>query len=360
MASTSDVVTSNGFYGVPGPHLPGDSVEAGRPRVVIAMPADVERAVLPPEVAADLGRVAEVSPARIRESFTSTEAAAALADAEVLLTGWNTPKVTTETVARAPRLRAIVHTAGTVRTFIEEEVLRTVTVCSQAHANAVPVAEYTFAAVVMASKQAFRLRERLRRERRGRDLRELPELGTYRTTIGLVGASRVGRLVLERLRSLDVRLLLHDPYLTVDEAHALGAELVDLETLMTSSRVVSLHAPLLPDTVGMITRELLAAMPDGGTFINTARGAIVDHSALIDECTSGRLQAVLDVTHPEPLPPDSPLFDLDNVFLTPHISGSLGNEVARLGTAAVAEVARIARGEPLRSVVEPHLIGRLA
>ena len=324
------------------------------------MPEAVEHEVLPPDVTAELDRIANIAVTRVRDSFTAPEAAAALAEAEVLLTGWYCPPVTMTTLRAAPHLRAIVHTAGTVRTFVDEEVIRSVTVCSQAHANAIPVAEYTFAAVVMAAKQAFRLRERLRRDRRGRDLRDLPELGAHRITIGLIGASRVGRLVLERLSTLDSRLLLHDPYLTEGEAAALGAELVDLETLMESSQVVSLHAPLLPETVGMITRELLAAMPDGGTFINTARGAIVDHNALVDECTSGRLQAVLDVTDPEPLPSDSPLFELDNVFLTPHISGSLGNEVARLGRAAVAEVARIARGEPLHSVVEPHLIGRLA
>lgn len=360
MSATTDVVTRNGYHAVAAPRGVSDSADPDVPQVVIAMPEAVEEEVLPPEVAANLDRVAAVDPIRIRDSFATREATAALARAEVLLTGWYCPPVTMATVDAAPRLRAIVHTAGTVRTFVDEQVIRTVTVCSQAQANAVPVAEYAFAAVVMASKQAFLLRERLRRERRGRDLRELPELGTFRTTIGVIGASRVGRLVLDRLRTLDARVLLYDPYLTTGEAKELGAELVDLETLMASSQVVSLHAPLLPATIGMITRELLAAMPDGSTFINTARGAIVDHSALVDECTSGRLRAVLDVTDPEPLPPDSPLFELDNVFLTPHISGSLGNEIARLGQAAVAEIARIARGEPLRSVVEPHLIGRLA
>lgn len=330
-----------------------------RPVVLVAMPASVEAEVLPPRILQQLESTADVLPVRVRTSFDEVDPAI-LERAEVLVTGWDCPQITVALLERAPRVHTIVHTAGTVRTFIDDEVLGRVVVSTQATTNAIPVAEFTFAAVVLAAKSAFVLRERLRRERRGRDLRDLPQLGTYGSTVGVIGASRVGRLVLERLRTLDLQVLLSDPYLEPAEAAALGAQLVDLPTLMECSHIVTLHAPLLPETLGMITADLLALMPDGATFINTARGAIVDHVALEQECASGRLRAVLDVSSPEPLPPWSRWFELDNVFITPHISGSLGNEIARLGAGAVAEVARLARGEELRYALPSALKDRMA
>jgi phosphoglycerate dehydrogenase-like enzyme len=94
----------------------------------------------------------------------------------------------------------------------------------------------------------------------------------------------------------------------------------------------------------MLDRDRLALVPDGGVLINTSRGALVDHVALTAELVSGRLGAVLDVTEPEPLPAASPLYDLPNVFLTPHIAGSLGNELARLGRTVVDELALLNAG----------------
>jgi phosphoglycerate dehydrogenase-like enzyme len=106
--------------------------------------------------------------------------------------------------------------------------------------------------------------------------------------------------------------------------------------------VVTLHPPVLDDTIGMIDAEMLALMPDGATLINTARGAIVDHAALERELRSGRISAVLDVTDPEPLPTRSPLYDLPNVFLTPHIAGSMGTELRRIGDDVVASLEHLA------------------
>ena len=107
-----------------------------------------------------------------------------------------------------------------------------------------------------------------------------------------------------------------------------------------------MHAPDIPETYRMLGRERLALIPDGGVLINTSRGALVDPDALTDELVGGRISAVLDVTEPEPLPADSPLYHLPNVFLTPHIAGSLGNELARLGGTVVEELERLATGLP--------------
>ena len=137
-------------------------------------------------------------------------------------------------------------------------------------------------------------------------------------------------------------MLVYDPYLTED----LGAQPRELDALLAESDVVSLHAPALPSTRHMLDARRLALLRDGAVVINTARGALIDHEALIAELRGGRLSAILDVTEPEPLPPDSPLYELPNVILTPHIAGALGTEVVRLGDAAIDELARYAAGEP--------------
>jgi phosphoglycerate dehydrogenase-like enzyme len=104
---------------------------------------------------------------------------------------------------------------------------------------------------------------------------------------------------------------------------------------------------VLPSTEGIIGAPQLAALPDGATFINTARGALVDEAALVRKLASDRISAALDVTWPEPPSADSLLWTLPNLFLTPHIAGSLGNELARMGASAVREGARIRRWEAL-------------
>jgi phosphoglycerate dehydrogenase-like enzyme len=149
------------------------------------------------------------------------------------------------------------------------------------------------------------------------------------------------------LRPFDFEVAVYDPYLGDEEARALGVEKRDLATLLEESDIVSLHAPALESTRHMIGAAELAAMGDGTTLVNTARGALVDHEALEKELVTGRLSAVVDTTDPEVLPADSPLYTLPNVFLTPHIAGSLGTETYRMTALALDEIERFAAGRPL-------------
>ncbi len=135
---------------------------------------------------------------------------------------------------------------------------------------------------------------------------------------------------------------------------------MELDALMARSDVVSVHAPSLPSTRHMIGARQLKLMQDGATFINTARGALVDEAALVAELQTVRIHAVIDVTDPEIPPATSPLFTLPNVFLTPHVAGAIGTERARLGLMVVEEVERFVRGEPMLYEIEPALLERLA
>nr|BFD88108.1 hydroxyacid dehydrogenase [Streptomyces sp. Xyl84] len=326
-----------------------------RPRTVLAMDSAVVDDVFPPAVRARLEETADIRPPRAVGEFTSPEARAALAECEVLLTGWGCPPVDRAALDRAPRLRAVIHAAGTVKTFLSRETYeRGIVVSSAAAANAVPVAEFTLAAIILGAKRAFPLAHLFRGRRTHRtdaDLDRQHWLGTRGITVGVVGASRIGRRVAQLLRTLDAEVLLYDPYVGDTEARSLGATRTDLDTLVATSDVVTLHAPDTARTRHLLDARRLGLMRPGTLLVNTARGPLVDTQALTEHLVSGRIDAVLDVTDPEPLPAGHPLWDLPNVFITPHLAGAQGNEVGRLGALAVDELSRYARGLPLAHAV---------
>jgi phosphoglycerate dehydrogenase-like enzyme len=287
---------------------------------------------------------------------------ALLRECEVFLTGWGCPPIDAAVLERAPRLRALFHCAGTVKPLVTDACWdRGLAVSSAADANAIPVAEYTLAAILFANKGVFAFQRRYAEERRMQLWsREYPAIGNLHKRVGIVGASRVGRRVIELLRPFDLEVRVSDPHLTQQEARALGVEREELDSLLAWADVVSLHAPLLASTRGMIDARRLSLIRDGATLVNTARGAIVEGAALERELVSGRMSAVLDTTDPEQLSADSPLYKLPNVFLTPHVAGALGAETERLVECGLGELERYVRGEPLQHGIAREDLERLA
>ncbi|MBO0811723.1 MAG: hydroxyacid dehydrogenase [Microlunatus sp.] len=302
----------------------------------------------------------EVLPGVITD-FADPAARPVLAQVDILLTSWGCPAIDETVLAYAPRLRAVVHAAGTVKALAGQAVWdRGIPVSSMADLNALPVAEYVLAMILLENKRVLPVLDQHRRTRRYPDDAVYAAAGNYRKRVGLISASKVGRRVAELLQPFDLEVVIADPFCPAGEIEALGATKIDMAELFATSAIVSLHAPLLPSTIGMITGELFARMPDGSTFINTARGKIVDHEALIREARTGRIRAVLDVTDPEPLPADSPLWDLPNVVLTPHLAGSKGGELDRMADGAVGEINRIVAGQRLEFRVPPERLELLA
>jgi phosphoglycerate dehydrogenase-like enzyme len=294
--------------------------------------------------------VADREPVTDFKDDTHTEL---LASADILLTSWGAPRLGSTALGRMPRLRYVAHAAGTVKDLVTDHVWdRGIRVSSAAAANALPVAEFTVAAVLFSNKQVFRLQQHYRQRRDWQRWNDVaPGLGNYGKTVGIIGASRIGRRVIELLQPYDLELLVADPTLDGTSAATLGARLVDLDELLGAADVVSLHAPSLPETHHLLNGRRLALLRDGAVLINTARGALVDHDALTAELVSGRIDAVIDVTEPEVLPADSPLYELPNVVLTPHIAGSQGAETRRMTDLAVDEIERYVRGDALRHEV---------
>jgi phosphoglycerate dehydrogenase-like enzyme len=319
---------------------------AARPRAAFAMQDGLQHSLFDAAALASLTQIFDIDVSRCIDDLDAAEPTR-LAELDVLITGWGAPRIDTRELDRMQKLRAIFHAAGTVKAHLAPAVWdRDILVTTAAAANAYPVAEYTLAMILLAGKGVIPIIRDYRMTADVNVVSRYPGIGNYRRTIGIIGASTVGRLVIDLLEPFDFEVLLYDP--VIDSADPLLAIVrrVGLDELFAESSIVSIHAPLLAETRGMVGAPELALLPDGATLINTARAAIVDQDALAVAVRDGRVHAILDVTDPEPLPIDDPLRASGAVLLTPHIAGALGNELLRLGASALREAELFAAGHP--------------
>ncbi len=276
-------------------------------------------------------------------------------DAEAVLTSWGCPTFTPEVHRALPRLRFIGHCAGSVKALVTPETFAAgVAVTSAVPVMAQAVAEYCLAVTLWSLLDLGPVSRAMREHpgRQGWQHRLSPRsrsLGGQR--IGIVSASRTARAFIGLLRPFQCDIAVFDPTLTPGDAASLGVELVPLQEVMRRP-IVSVHAPDLPATRGMIGREELACIPQGGLLINSSRPSVLDEAALYEALQDGRFSAVLDVYGQEPLPGSSPLYGLNNVLLTPHVAGYSTDAYANLGRAVVADLLRWKAGEPMRMAVD--------
>ena len=287
-----------------------------------------------------------------------------LSRADYAFSTWGMMTLTREEIREyLPNLKAVFYGAGSVQYFAREFLEEGIEVFSAWAANAVPVAEYTFAQIILATKGFF---QRLHRQHRGADWseRKLPIAcpGNYEVKVGIAGAGMIGRLVIEKLKSLDeVKVLVFDPFLPDEKAAELGVTKVSLEELFSESDVISNHIANNPQTVGIFSGKLFDLMKPHAVFINTGRGAQVVEADMIKALRDVPTRvAVLDVTDPEPPLADSPLYTLENVFLTPHIAGSMGNEVHRMAEYMYEECKAYDAGEATRYSVSLKMLETMA
>lgn len=267
---------------------------------------------------------------------------------DVILGGWGMPVLDSSFLRRAANLRAVFYGAGSVRGFMTEDAWRRgLVVTTAAQANSETTAEFTLSLVLFSLKHGWHFVRNPRVAWRDAHAhRDIP--GLYGSRVGLVSFGRVARRLADLLRHLPVEVVGWDPLQSEDSLRRHGVKPCDLATIFRTSHVVSLHVPWLPETEGLIGRQLIESMPPGSTLVNTSRGAVIDEEALIEVLRRRpELTAVLDVTREEPPAADSPLYDLPNVILTPHIAGAYGPECQRLGACAIDEMIRFAQGQPL-------------
>lgn len=282
-----------------------------------------------------------------------------LAQVEVGFSTWGMPNFDDAQLDAMPKLRAIFYAAGSVQGFARRYLERGIEVFSGWTANGVPVAEWTLAQILLAGKGAARNERQMRAARsrngahRGR--------GNFGATTSILGAGVIGRRVIELLQPFELHICVFDPFLSDEAALALGVEKVDLETAFARGDVVSNHIANLPATQEMLTGAHFDSMPENATFINTGRGQTVRESEMIAVLERrSDLTAQLDVTHPEPPLPDSPLWSLENVFLTAHLAGSLGDEVVRMADYMISEFDAWQNGKPTRFSVTLAMLETMA
>ena len=262
-------------------------------------------------------------------AMTADEVEEEISGFDGLVTGWGVMPLSGTALERADRLKVVVHSAGSVKYLFTPEMIagclapRGIRVVSARGAIALNVAEHAVGALIMMSRRwvhdALNIRNRGMWRNPDKNWSNQFLQGAV---VGIVSASVVGREVNRLLQPFNVRVLVFDPYLDDWDAGRMNVERVDLNTLFEKSDMVTIHAPSIPETERMIGAEQLRLLRGDAVLVNTSRGSVLDHDALYEEAKSGRIQVQLDVTTPEPLPPDHRLRGLPNVVITPHSSGT--------------------------------------
>ncbi|MFC6452859.1 hydroxyacid dehydrogenase [Paenibacillus vulneris] len=309
----------------------------------------------------ELRTLADFYPAIIHKDNLE-EHAAALRTIEVAFSTWGMSLLTREEIQHyLPNLKALFYAAGSVQSFARPFLHQNVTVVSAWAANAVPVAEYTAAQIVLANKGFYQSARMCKSNRREASIYAKTFPGNWNARVGILGAGMIGKKVIELLKPYQVNIDVFDPFLPEAAAHKLGVQKKELTAIFSECHTISNHLANLPATVGMLNKEHFDLMLPNATFINTARGLqVVEEDlarALRDVPTR---TAVLDVTYPEPVRPDSELLQLDNVILTPHIAGSNPSEVTRMAQYIVEEFRRYLHQEALQYQVTLPMLETMA
>ncbi len=292
-------------------------------------------------------------------NLTSAEVAAGIGGFQALVTGWGAPPLTEEVFSRAQELSLIAHSAGSIRALVSREMLdrylipRGMTLLSANIAIAYNVAESTVGMLLMTCHRWPDFSACFQRTGQWKD----PQTrwnGRFLkgSVVGVVAASKVGREVIRLLQPWPLEVIVYDPYLSEEEAAALGVEKVGLNDLFARADHITVHLPSIPATDKLIGQEQLDLMKPGATLVNTSRGSCLDHDALLEKCKTSEIYVCLDVTTPEPLPRFSEFRMLDNVTITPHVSGAGHYGYLKIGEQTLEALRAHFAGEPVFGAVD--------
>jgi phosphoglycerate dehydrogenase-like enzyme len=316
--------------------------------VLVTLPVGLREELFDDSVRERLEGVGGVTYNPADEQFSPAELRERLDGVEVCVTGWGTPTLDETVLAGADALELLAHVGGSVAPVASPAIYdRGVVVTSANRTMARYVAEGVLG-MALAGLRDLPAVDRSTRRGEWNGGRSRAHFGSlFDTQVGFVGLGTVGRNLLDLLAPFEGPVRVYDPYADDDPAFDRpGVERTDLETAL-SSDVVSVHASLTEETLGLLDADRLAEIPDGGLLVNCARGPIVDEDALADELADGRIRAALDVYTEEPLPAESPLTGA--TVLTPHIAGAPSGP--KLAPAVLDEVERYAAGEPVESAI---------
>ncbi len=307
-----------------------------------------------------LGEYGELSEKINRKNLK--ENADFLSDCEIAFATWGMPKFTKEEIREyMPKLKAVFYAAGTVQYFARPFLESGIRVSSAFAANALPVAEYTFAQITLASKGYFQSAKYYRSLLPRSFVFANSSPGNFGCKVGLVGLGAIGQMVAERLKDLDVEVFAYDPFVSEEKAKQFGVTLVSLEELFSICDVISNHLANKPELENIFNYNLFKKMKKHATFINTGRGAqVAEYSLALSLLLHPSRTFVADVLKKEFFPYINPLFWCPNAVLTPHIAGSTGNEPQRMAYYMMEEMERFNKGEEMKYEVTLDMLERMA
>ena len=282
-------------------------------------------------------------------------------ETEYVFSTWGMPALSEEEIeSELPALKAVFYGAGSVQAFARPFLQRGIRVFSAWAANAVPVAEYALAAILLANKGFFSCLP-LKADRAASAAAFHTFRGNYGEKIGLLGLGMVGREVARLLKPYRLEVLYFDPFFDASREEEFGVKPASLEEIFSTCAVISNHIANLPSTVGMLNYSLFSRMRPNAFFLNTGRGAQVVEDDLVRALKEVPTRsALLDVTMPEPPLPGHPFYAMENVFLTPHVAGSAGDECLRMGEYMIAEAAALSAGDPVKWEVSMKMLETMA
>jgi len=335
--------------------------DTSRPIVAVLIPEPMRQEILSPEseelLAAHAAVVSDPHGKPTAESLPNL-----IGDAVAAISGWGTPPISSEALSAAPSLQLVAHTAGSIHKLVPANAIENgLRVTHAAAIIADSVAEIVIGQALRFLRNLDAMDTHMKADGYWLDVRDAkPARLLGAQTIGIIGTGHVGRTVIKRFRAFEPRILAADPFLSEDAARELGVTRASVDEIFETADIVSLHAPALPETEGMVGTSQLQALRNGGLLINMSRGALVKEEELIRELQIGRISAVLDVFAVEPLPMDSSLRQLTNVYLSPHAAGHTADTHKRQGHAMVEEVVRFLSGQELRYVISASALATMA
>lgn len=343
------------------------------PSILVPLRRPLREDIFPPPLDDALEQLGHVVWNDGQEGLTAAELQRAIAGVDCCITGWGTPSFDEDVLGAADRLRLIAHSAGTVKGLVSATVFeRGILVTHAAAGIAEAVADASVLSIWLLLRQLHAFDQRLRagdswQEAESSGYGLCPsaqgaslgrEMGGRR--VGVLGAGHTGRATIRILRALACDVWVYDPYLETRRAEILGVTKVGLDRLLSECEIVTVQLPSTSETYRMLGERELALLPDGAILVNTARSWVLDPDALLAELQSGRIQAALDVFEEEPLPLDSPLRQLSNVLLTPHVAGATVEARRLQGEIIVNEVRRFLGGETLRYRITVDMLTTMA
>ncbi|WP_390409181.1 hydroxyacid dehydrogenase [Lacticaseibacillus jixiensis] len=300
----------------------------------------------PPELQTALAALGSVTWNPTAAQYTAEQVAAYINDYDVAITGWNSPAIYGRMLTPDTKLKAIIHTAGTIVPFVDAATFAAgVQVASANDLFARSVAEGVVAYMLAALRDIPYYNAAVHAGRWRPE--QFTNAGLYHKAIGLVGFGAITKHLIPLLQSFtsDIRVFSHHP----DSAAyaALHVRAASLDEIFSDCDIVSLHSALNPQNVHMIGADLLNALHPGALFVNTARAGLVDEAALLARLQQGDIKAALDVFDQEPLPADHPYRDLANVLLIPHMAGPTTDWYPEIGKHTIQQIKRLQAGLPL-------------